>query len=413
MARVPVSCRPGPGFAISLGAVVGALAMTRSELIVVSVLLVLPLVLSVREVDLRRRLVWIVLAGVACLVVIAPWAVYNSTRFDKQVPFSTGFGVAMLTGNCAPMHDGSMIGYANLGCVAFVPHVSTDYSVADGEYRRQALKFIGKHKSQATIVALAWCRRTFGFFRPVQQMHIEAQDRNSPLWVFRVGFAMYWLMLPFAVVGFVSARRRRIPVYPLLAFAATALIAVLPTIGAVRYRAPAEIALVSLAAAGLETVLSVAAPTRTRMGTDVSRRRAKSPRTGRRPILDRHASWDHANRFRLRLGLIALAGLAFRIFYDIANRHRGILQDGFRYHYGAISLADGKGFVAPLVLAFTNKRIPDTGHPPAWTIVLAGATKLGLRTWLEHAFVASVVGTVTIVMVGPRHVPRSTGSGRP
>ena len=62
-------------------------------------------------------------------------------------------------------------------------------------------------------------------------------------------------MLPFAIVGFVSARRRRIPVYPLLAFCATVLIAVVPTIGAVRYRAPAEIALVLLAATGLETVL--------------------------------------------------------------------------------------------------------------------------------------------------------------
>ena len=90
------------------------------------------------------------------------------------------------------------------------------------------------------------------------------------------------------------------------------------------------------------------------------------------------------NQFRLRLGLIAVAGLAFRILYDVANRHRVIQQDGFRYHYGAIFLADGKGFVAPLVLALTNQRIPDTGHPPAWTIVLAAATKLGLRTWLEH-----------------------------
>ena len=150
--------RPGPGFAIALGAAAGALAMTRSELIAVSVLLVLPLVLSARDVELRRRLVWLVLAGIACVVVIAPWAVYNSTRFEKQVPFSTGLGVAMLTGNCAPVYHGSMIGYANLGCVAFVPHVSSDYSVADGQYRHQALKFIGKHKSQAAIVAFgaAW-----------------------------------------------------------------------------------------------------------------------------------------------------------------------------------------------------------------------------------------------------------------
>jgi 4-amino-4-deoxy-L-arabinose transferase-like glycosyltransferase len=247
--------RPGLGLAAALGAVVGVMAMTRSELIAVAVLLVLPLIWSVRDTDLRNRFGRLAVAGVACVLVIAPWAIYNSTRFQKQVPFSTGFGIAMYTGNCAPVYHGPMLGYADLGCAAFVPKVSLDYSVADGQYRHQALKFMSKNKSRVPIVVAARLGRTFGFFRPAQQMHIEAQERRSPLWVFQLGFVEYWIMLPFAIAGVVITRRRRIPVYPLLVFVAVVLLAVIPTIGSPRYRAPAEITLVLLAAVGIEAAI--------------------------------------------------------------------------------------------------------------------------------------------------------------
>jgi 4-amino-4-deoxy-L-arabinose transferase-like glycosyltransferase len=261
--------RPRLGTAIALGAVVGAMAMTRSELLAVAVLLVLPLILSVRTAPWRDRAGWLVLAGVACVVVIAPWAIYNSTRFEKQVPFSTGFGVAMYQGNCAPVYHGPMLGYANLGCVAFVPKIDPDYSVADGQYRRQALKFMSKNKSRVPIVVAARLGRTFGFFRPAQQTHIEAMERTSPLWVFQLGFVEYWALLPFAVAGVVLARRRRIPVYPLLAFVVVVLISVVPTIGSVRYRAPAEITLVILAAVGIDACIAA-----------LRARRARGSRTG-------------------------------------------------------------------------------------------------------------------------------------
>jgi hypothetical protein len=50
----------------------------------------------------------------------------------------------------------------------------------------------------------------------------------------------------------VIARRRHIPVYPLLAFPLVVVWMILLTIGSVRYRAPAEIPLVMLAAVSLD-----------------------------------------------------------------------------------------------------------------------------------------------------------------
>src|SRR5262249_21308371 len=65
----------------------------------------------------------------------------------------------------------------------------------------------------------------------------------------------YWALLPFAIYGVVIARRRKVPVYPLLALVLIVVVAVIPTIGAVRYRAPAEIALVMLGAVGIEALV--------------------------------------------------------------------------------------------------------------------------------------------------------------
>jgi len=78
------------------------------------------------------------------------------------------------------------------------------------------------------------------------------RDRNTELWVIRLGFFMYFVLLPLAVVGAVLARRRHVPIYPLLAFPAVVVLSVLFTIGQTRYRAPAEISLVLLAAVAVE-----------------------------------------------------------------------------------------------------------------------------------------------------------------
>jgi hypothetical protein len=63
---------------------------------------------------------------------------------------------------------------------------------------------------------------------------------------------MYFVLVPLAIAGAVLARRRRVPIYPLLAFPATVVLSVLFTIGQTRYRAPAEISLVVLAAVAVE-----------------------------------------------------------------------------------------------------------------------------------------------------------------
>jgi len=242
--------------AIGLGAVLGLLAMTKSDQLALSVLLIAPLILSRRSVDLRRRVEWLAVAAVVCIVIIAPWSIYLSLRFDRLALVNGSAGDAMLGGNNVVTYSGENLGYYDdkLQYLTLVK-ASDDPIEFDARERKVAIDFIKDHSDRFPVVVAARVGRTFGLFRPFQQAHMESTARGSPLWIFQIGNFVYWALLPFAIAGVVIARRRKVPVYPLLVFPLLALFSVLLTIGAVRYRAPAEISLVLLAAVAIDATI--------------------------------------------------------------------------------------------------------------------------------------------------------------
>lgn len=261
--------RPDLGRAIALGAGLGLLVLVRSEMIMLSVLLVVPLVLRRTEVGTWRRVGWLAAAGMTCVLLIAPWAIYNSTRFERPVPLSTGLGSTLWSGNCPPAYSGPLYAYST-ECTFYTPGISSDASVADGQFRGLAIDFMRDHISEVPLVSLARLGRTFGVFRPGQQLGFET-FRGTSLWVFQLGTAMYWALLPLGVYGVVLARRRKVMVYPLLVVPLAVVLATAFTIGAIRYRAPAEVTLVLLAAVGIDQLLRL-------------RRRRQEPKLESRPV---------------------------------------------------------------------------------------------------------------------------------
>jgi 4-amino-4-deoxy-L-arabinose transferase-like glycosyltransferase len=260
---------PGLGLALALGAVVGALAMTKSDQLALTVVLIVPLILSRRDVEIGRRIGWLVTAGVACLVVMAPWSIYLSNRYDRAVVLNGGVGSAMAAGNCALTYRGERLGLYKNGCYYLMAlnventcRSGRDESAAcddpirlDDEVRRRVLTFMGDNWRRVPVVMAARVGRVFGVFRPIQQMRFEAEERGTSVWVFRGAFVAYWALLPLAAAGAVISRRRRIPIYPLLVFPLVVVVSVLLTLGAVRYRAPAEVPIVILAAVALDAAL--------------------------------------------------------------------------------------------------------------------------------------------------------------
>jgi 4-amino-4-deoxy-L-arabinose transferase-like glycosyltransferase len=244
---------PGPAGVAGLGAMCGVLAMIRSEQILVLPFLIFPLIVAVKGVGRRRRAAWLALATVTTLVVVSPWTIFNLGRFQRPVLLSNGFGAAAVTGNCNLAYYGPEIGYGDLRCLPLF--VKGDQSVQDTEDAHTALKYAEAHLSRLPLVLVAREGRTFGFWNPFQQTTIDAQWMGTWVGVTRLGLISYWLLLVPAVAGGVALRRRRIALYPMLTFAAIAAIAVLPTIGDVRYRAAAEIPLVVLAAIAIDGVV--------------------------------------------------------------------------------------------------------------------------------------------------------------
>ncbi len=246
---------PSFGRALAIGGLLGALLMVESELITVAILLIVPLILARRDVDLRRRVGWLASAAAVCVVIMAPWSVYLSVRFDRVVLLTGSIGGSMAAGNCPQTYHGELLGYYANECVfGGGKNTAGDPIGNDARLRRKAVDFIRAHESRAPVVMAARVARTFGFFRPFQQMRLET-ERGTKEWVFGAGFFAYWALLPFAVAGVVLARRRKIPVYPLLVFVVVVVLSVFLAIGAVRYRAPFEIPLVMLAAVGLDALI--------------------------------------------------------------------------------------------------------------------------------------------------------------
>lgn len=244
---------PGAGLAIALGASVGVLAMTKSDQIAIAVVLVVPLILSRRDIDVRRRIGWLAMAAAVCVAIMAPWSIYLSMRFDRPVLLTGSLGGAMASGNCKQTYSGELLGWYKFGCVIAAGTPGVDPITRDAQERRHAIHFMLDNKRRVPVVMAARVGRTFGFFRPSQQLRLEFAGPTRS--VARWGLFEYWALLPLAVAGAVIARRREIPIYPLLVFPVVVVWSVLLTIGAVRYRAPAEIPLVILSAVALDAAV--------------------------------------------------------------------------------------------------------------------------------------------------------------
>jgi 4-amino-4-deoxy-L-arabinose transferase-like glycosyltransferase len=104
----------------------------------------------------------------------------------------------------------------------------------------------------------------------------------------------------------------------------------------------------------------------------------------------------YSSRFIAWIFAAAALGAAIRLIY-LANfptkAYLYISGDGIGYHLQADHLANGRGYVN----AF-NAAVQTAHHPPGWTTVLAGVSKLGGDTIVAHQRVGVALGLVLIVL---------------
>jgi hypothetical protein len=250
--------RPSRGRALALGFSCALVALTHAEQLLLVGLLLMPLILLTRDEPLRRRLGWAALATGAVIVSILPWAAYNTARFDKPVLLGTELGVTVAVTNCQYTYSGKYLGFQSQKC-ANVAHATgritgRDNSTRDNQYFDVGVDYARDHLSRLPAVIAAREGRLWSVFRVGHQMRMDALRLTSPR-VIKAGFFSYWALLPAAVLGGLALRRRGVVLLPLLAVMASVSIGAAITYGSTRFRASAEVAIVLLAAVGLDALL--------------------------------------------------------------------------------------------------------------------------------------------------------------
>ena len=248
-----------------LGLACGAEVLARAELALFVPTLLVPAALLASGPSLRRRIALAGLGTLVAVLVVMPWVGRNLASFQDTTFVSTGSGLVLLGANCPSSYYGPGIGEWSIGCVA-LPNVG-DESAVSARDERIAKSYIEHHWGRVPVVMAARVGRLWDFYDPV----VSAEDTNEarPVNASLAGMAVYYLLLPVAVVGVVSLRRRRLTQWPLLVPAAVLTVVAALAYGLVRFRAPFEVCLVVLAAAGIDA-----------LATALARRRGRQRRPG-------------------------------------------------------------------------------------------------------------------------------------
>lgn len=230
--------------ALVLAVAVTVAALTRAEAALLFFVLVLPLVLRL-ERSAVRRIQTLAAASIVVVALLAPWTLYNASRFDHPVVLSTGLGGLLASSNCDVTYHGPLIGGWGGLCAQGLPaHLPRDESQADLLFRRIGWRYVRGHASALTAVVPVRLLRTFGFWQPIAttkgDLQLAAIGLDRVAWVM---VAQYWLLLVVGLVGGVRLYRRRVSLLPLVAPIITVVVISVIGYGTMRFRIAFDVVL--------------------------------------------------------------------------------------------------------------------------------------------------------------------------
>ena len=240
---------PSTPVAALLGALVGLAALTRSESILFLPLLALPAVWGAAR-DARHGLRLAAALVVALAVVIGPYEVRNLTTYHRTVLLSTNEGGLLAGANCPAAYYGNDIG--TWPC--FPPgaaHGNVDESDVSWRLRRRALRFARAHEGRLPAVAGVRMLRTWELWDTRDQAALEALISERNLRAQQAGVVCLYVLALLAVWGALLLRRRGRRVWPLLVPVLLVTVVSALTYGSSRFRAAADVSVVTLAAVPL------------------------------------------------------------------------------------------------------------------------------------------------------------------
>jgi 4-amino-4-deoxy-L-arabinose transferase-like glycosyltransferase len=251
-------------WAAGAGVACGVAMLSRSELALLVPVMVLPAILVARTPPPAQRLRHAAVACVAAGLVVAPWVSSNLRRFEEPVLLSHGDGNVLIGANCDSTYHGSLLGFHDGWC-GVIDDLPAENSKEAAIRRRAALEYIGDHLDRLPVVVAARVGRVWGVYGQLQMGRI-AQAEGRPLWASMAGLAMFWALVPLAVLGVRTLWRSGVRLLPLLAPFAIVTFNAAAFYGLTRFRIAAEVPLVVLAAVGIGYLLGGRpAPARSRL----------------------------------------------------------------------------------------------------------------------------------------------------
>ncbi len=280
--------RPSWWVAAGTGAVLGLAALTRAEAVLFGPLLLAPLMLLPGRLDLagRKRVGHLVLAGVVCGALLAPWAIRNAVRFHRFQPFSTNgdelfvyannpiaYGTSTTETRCtrtdlipAEQQEGRRIPpqgdtYLGLWYFPWQQYLRCEYGEPAGDasdkstyWREQGLAYARAHKRRLPVVVAARIGRVWEVYRPFQNAELGRVEGRK-VWVSQVGLFAFWSCTLASIAALVVLRRRRALVWPLASAAIAVTLTVAYAYGNERFRLPLDVAVVVGAAIALDAAI--------------------------------------------------------------------------------------------------------------------------------------------------------------
>ncbi|HEX8743144.1 MAG TPA: glycosyltransferase family 39 protein [Thermoleophilaceae bacterium] len=238
--------RPTAARAGVLGGLVGLAALTRSEALLLLALLVVPVAALTPRGSCART---VAVAGLAFALVLAPWLVRNWARFDRPL-LSTNAGSLAYGANCDAAYHGELTG----SWPCFPPLRATgerDEADVSAELRRRGTRYARDHAGRVPAVVAVRELRTWDLWDPGPATRLEARIGDRDLGAHRAGVAVHLLLLVPAVGGALALRRRGERLRVLLAPVALAIAVAALGYGTTRFRVPADVAIVILAAVAI------------------------------------------------------------------------------------------------------------------------------------------------------------------
>jgi 4-amino-4-deoxy-L-arabinose transferase-like glycosyltransferase len=244
--------RPNWRYAACLGGTCALAMLSRGELALLVPLLVFPAILMVKDLTWSRRLAIASIVVIAAAVIVVPWQGFLLYRFERPAFISYGDGGVTAGANCDATYSGFLTGFWLGWCKP--EQTSREPSVAAEQRRNLGRDYMRDHLDRLPVVAAARVGRLWGVFGPFQMAKFSVGE-GRPGWASLAGWWVFWPLLALGAAGIVVLGRRGVWVFPLLAPLLIVTLVAAAFYGLIRFRVPAEPAIVVLAAAALDAAV--------------------------------------------------------------------------------------------------------------------------------------------------------------